>query len=570
MRRDPADAVAVPSRAMPSRSIAKADTKADACPHPTAANRSTTATAIAPNTLRGFLARHRRSFAAPRDHVRKQLVHTTVAWVFGASWMAIATSAVMFQYARSLGVSAFWIGLLSVAPPLAALAQLPTAWAIERFGHRRLLFLWLGAAGRSLWIVAALVPWVLPEAGPLWSVSFMVCVLVSWLLMQAGGPAWINWMGDVIPRKLRGRYMAMRGNIGSMVVVTTTLVAGWALDQSGVVSAWLGWPEPVAFRAVASGLLLIAGVLGTLDILTFLRVPDHEPPRTKPNSSLWRTLGEPLADRRLHPFLAFSFFFALATGFVPGYVVLYLVEECGFSNKFVNFLMFGIPPILGVCVAPFWGRLLDRVGKKPTLLIAGWCVVFGGGGWLWVSSESWVPGYLMVLAVVMAWPGVHLAIQNFLFDLSSDGSSAAQGGRRGGVATRKGGASYVAVCSIATALGGGLSGLLGGTVAVWLEGFRWLVPVAGITLTYHGVLILTSIGIRAVAMGFVFLLHEPEAKPTTHALRYMTGSIYTNLRDITLTPRRVARRSLRWAKYNMATTRRANRLAAVESQRRAA
>ncbi|MEM6333187.1 MAG: MFS transporter [Planctomycetota bacterium] len=506
-----------------------------------------------------FASRHRRSLAASGETRRKQLVYVTTAWLFGSVWLAIVTSAVAVQYGRSLGLAEWAFGLLAAAPFIGSICQLPAAYALERWGHRRRLFLVVVTTGRLMWVAAGLVPWVLPAAGPTWAIAYGACCMAGWALQQAGGPAWMNWMGDVMPKPIRGRYMALRGRLGTAVLVVTSFVAAWVLDQAGVLQGWLGLSEGTAVLAMGSGLMIAAGVAGTIDILWFLPVPDRHPSTPNPEARLLGTLVTPLRDRRLWPYLAFFFVFHLAIGYMPAYVTLYLIDEVGFTTAGVNALMFSIPPVLSVMAMPFWGRFLDRHGKKPTLLVAGWIITLGGVGWLLMTPDRWVWPYLIVLTAVVGWPAVNLAMFNFMIELSetkrprkSDAARRADGREL----DKPSGASYLAVCSLATALGGGLSGLLGAGIAAGLYSLRFELSWLHMTLTYHGVLMLLSVALRVVALCFVMRFDEPDSKTATQALRYTTGSVYTSLRGWTVIPGRYARRSTRGVKLQVVTTRR--------------
>ncbi|MEL7239514.1 MAG: MFS transporter, partial [Planctomycetota bacterium] len=311
--------------------------------------------------------------------------------------------------------------------------------------------------------------------------------------------------------------------------------------------------------AMGSALMIVAGVVGTIDILWFLPLPDRHPSTPNPEARLLSTLVTPLRDRRLWPYLAFFFVFHLAIGYVPAYVTLYLIDEVGFSTAGVNALMFSIPPVLSMLAMPFWGRFLDRHGKKPTLLVAGWIITFGAIGWLLMAPDRWVWPYLIVLAAVMGWPAINLAMFNCMMELSetkrprrSDAVRRADGRE----ADKPSGASYLAACSLATALGGGLSGLFGAAVAAGLYDLRVEIGWLNTTLTYHGVLLIISMALRVTALGFVTRFDEPEAKSATQALRYTSGEVYTNLRGWAVIPSRYARRSARGVKLQVITTRR--------------
>jgi MFS family permease len=309
----------------------------------------------------------------------------------------------------------------------------------------------------------------------------------------------MSWMADVIPARLRGRFNARRIQFGQAVGLVLSLLAGVALD----------WPDPAQktlLRHIISGMFGLAGILGMVDILLFLRVPDPKPVHHHPTLSLRELVRQPLANPSFRVFLCYSALMTFATGFVGQFVWLYVFDEVGMSNLRANLLLITVPTLVSMGVYPFWGRLVDRFGSKPALLLAGLIVINGASSWILVTRTSWVPGYLLVLTAVLAWPGMELAGFNLLLRLADSGNR-----------TRASSA-VVAINSLAVAIAGTLSGLFGGLVAEWL-GPHWRVTVLGWPVTFHGVLFLASGVLRALALLCVLFLKEksvcPPATPCT-------------------------------------------------------
>ena len=135
-----------------------------------------------------------------------------VAWIFGASWQSITTGAVLTRYAKSLHVTEFGFGLLAAIPFFAAFIQLPASFFVERYGHRKRVFLAANLVHRSLWLVIAAIPWLLPAGqGPFGLVTLM---LVSAVANHATAPAWYSWLSDIVPSRIRGRYLSRRTQAG--------------------------------------------------------------------------------------------------------------------------------------------------------------------------------------------------------------------------------------------------------------------------------------------------------------------------------------------------------------------
>src|SRR4051812_18700989 len=72
--------------------------------------------------------------------LRRSLMATTLAWIFGNVWYVTITGAPFTLFYRAMKASPFEVGLLSAIPYLAALISLPASVLIERTGARKPIF----------------------------------------------------------------------------------------------------------------------------------------------------------------------------------------------------------------------------------------------------------------------------------------------------------------------------------------------------------------------------------------------------------------------------------------------
>jgi MFS family permease len=456
--------------------------------------------------------------------LRKKLMLVMWAWPLGAVWLYSVMGAAATEYALDMGVGAFGFGLLAAAPFVGALVQLPASLFIERHGHRKAVFMWSGIAGRGVWLLLAAIPWVgLPPSA--WPWALVGGTMLAMLITSAGGPAWMNWAADLIPSRIRSRYLAQRIQLGSFVGAAVALAMGFLLDWAGEHT------DPLMLRRTVSMIYVFAAVMGMADL--FMHAPVHvDDPPPKKGLSLWQLIRAPLTDREFRWFLAFNALLVFGIGFMGQFANLYLLEVVckDLPDKFIvmNVMMVVIPVLMFVLVIKPWGRLMDRIGRRPVMVIALLILSTGGVAWIFVTPEDWYLGYLVVLIAVMAWPAIEVGNFNILLSLSRsrDGAGA--------------GSAYIAVNSLVVAIAGVLSGLYGGTVASLLgEGWSWQIPVIDWPVTYHGVLFALSSVARIGAVGCLVLLHEPGAWRTRDAARYMVANIYSNVQQAVFLPARM-------------------------------
>ena len=471
---------------------------------------------------------------APTHDVRHAMWHVTTAWLFGAAWLYLTMGAALTRFAKLLGLPVFWFGVLAAMPYAGALMQFPSSYVIARYGHRKRVLLTAGVVSRLTWVLIALIPWALP--GAWWWPMLLVLRACSSLSGHAMSPAVMTWFGDLVPRRIRGRYFSRRNQLGRLVAVITTLVAGAVLDH------YQGQGAEVLRRTV-SALLALGGVLGIVDFLWLVPVPDvaHRPNRRQ---RLWPLFREPLRDRNFRHFVGYTATVTLGLGFIGQFVWLYLFDVLHLNHTAANVMLIAVPLVVGYFAVRAWGRLQDRLGCKPTLVMAGLVVVPGAMWWIFVGPEHWWLGYAGVLTSIVGWAGVELANFNILL-----GMGASRKGRRQGSA-------FLAVNGVVVSAAGVASGVLGGAVARVLEG--WEGSFLGQRLTYHGVLFLISGALRLAALAWLVGMKEPQAQSTRAAVRYIAVNIYSNLRQGLFMPiRRVVR--LRRLAYVLSRRRRAQR-----------
>lgn len=476
---------------------------------------------------------------SPSDAVplRRQLTWVTVAWLFGSYWSGTITGAAMTQFARSLNTPDAGFGILGALPFLGALMQIPASYMLERYGRRKLTYLIAGCIGRLMWTLTAAIPWIMPGAAEWWWPAMLLAILVSWAAAHAATPAWMSWMSDLIPRRLRGRYFAVRNLASQPIALLVTVGVGYALDRTELLTQ----DHPDLMLKVTAAILAVAGLVGTLDILCFCFVRDNGPPPAQPSTSdVLRRMWAPMRDANFRKYLSFNFVFVLGTGFVGQYVWLYLFDVVGWSNWKANLLLLGVPLVIRMVCYRMWGRMADRLGNKPVLLITGAITALGSVGWMLITPERFWAGYLLVAFVTFGWPGLEIASFNYILNLAGSG--------REGSAARQAtaGSAYVALNSTIVAVAGILSGVFGSIIASGFADLYYPLPWLDTVLTYHGVLFLTSTVLRVLAMTWVVTLVEPEASGTRHAIRYMTTWFYSNARQAMLIPTRVIGRVARW------------------------
>jgi MFS family permease len=465
--------------------------------------------------------------------LRHSLAWTSGAWLFGSVWMTSTAGAPLTLFAKSLGLNVREFGILAALPFLASLLSVPASLLIEHTGQRKRIFFWGLYTQRLLWLPIALLPVALVAwlgAGgrhvAVW--TFLVLTLTMHAGNAFGGPAWISWMADMVPNRVRGRYFANRRRLGTLSAIPAAVFVGWFVDHYAGPMA-----PPGEVLRVCGYVFVTAAVVGVLDIACFHFVPEvYRAPRR--GTHLLRAMSGPLRDRQFLWFAGFVGTLTFAVSFMAQFVTLYVIQEAGVSGLGTQLMMMVAPLVAQLLVLRLWGRAIDRMGRKPVLKLStlgfapvalGWCFLHAGNVWL---------GYAVSAIGAALWTGVELANFNFVMERAGGGGGVRQAGG--------GGTSYVAVNSVIVNVAGCLGGLASGEIASLLEHVRWE-PLAGVRpLTYYDVLFVLS-GVLRLLAAVVFIphMHEPAAKRGREALWFITVNVYSNVYNLVLQPVRVIR-----------------------------
>jgi len=540
--------------------------------------------------------------------LRRSMRLVTAAWMMGVVWMFAVSGSRLNLFGRMLGFNDFHFGMLTALTFLATFAQLSATILVERSGLKKYQFLFCGLISRFLWIVIAMIPLVFPLPSP-WAVwSMLTLVLISSVMLSRATPAGHTWMGDLIPRRIRGRYFATRNAFTLLVKIPAVIFLGLVLDHVTRAGAD-GASEPIITAAMQPvllwcicGVFFVAGLLGMADILLFFRIrevvgttPDQ--PRTPAvnirlappakdgiiarlahavryiQTVFRQLLLEPLTDPVFRRYVAYGATTTFAMTVAGPYYWRNSLENFRFGQLGTDMLFVVLGPLAGLVSLGLAGRLLDKWGRRPVLLLgtslivfsitpyffatrytpapqfvidSANCVVsavgglFGRGDTAWLTHQS-PTGAWMVMSISMilggvGWTAVMLAQNNIILSFADS----------------HGRSKYVAAHAVLISMGGVLGGVVGGLSAYLTRGlqtnpFCWgPVDTAGnhtvfMWNNWHVTFALSFLA-RVVALLLLINMTDPGARPARDMLRHARHNVY-NIFGVLLFPLRGLGRS---------------------------
>ena len=478
------------------------------------------------------------------DALRRSLRWTYLAWIPGALWMAATSGGAATKLATYLGATAFWFGVMTAAPYIAVLLQVPGAMFVEALGRRKWFFIWTVTFHRVLYIVIGFLPWVC-KGNEIRSAAIMILLIaISMGLNNLGGQAWVSWMADLVPKRVRGKYFANRSRAGIAVMIVTSLLLGAALDAAGttrfarVVAPLTAWSGLSPLILLISVVFIVSGAIGMLDILAFIWV--DEPATRRAPESIGRKLMRPLRDKQFMVFCGYWSIWTFAVSFGQTFWWLYIFEffdklaASGVTDPrlkwwvdhryFMCFVMLPVGYQVGQFLGyPIWGRAVDRFGRKPVLFVSSTLHSVSWVFWIFLSPAMlpWMP--LVQVCGGMLGGGQDIGSFNMMLGFN-----------------RKGGSGYQALGSVLFAVSGAAAALISGKLLGSLatlnftlfEGTRWRYAADKYTFLIAAAVVIKYVGDLTVLP----YVHDLDAKPRRETARFVFQNMYGAINMAVLTP----------------------------------
>lgn len=448
--------------------------------------------------------------------LRNYLRIVTIAWGFGAIFFGAIGGTALPELSKMMGAPQFFFGLLGAAPFLGLVPQLPVSWLIEKTGKRKWLFIATCTTHRLLFLLMALIPFVIPQTWRTARLTALITTLYgSWVLAGCAGPTWNGWMGDMIPPRIRGRYWAFRRRVGLISSMLAALIAGWFIDYSA--------GTRLGVHGGISVIFAIAALLGSVDVLLFMFVPEIKKTVRGVNLTWRQLVAEPLQDRGFRQLMTYWFLLNFANaGIIGTFFQRNLREICQMQNWMVNAVLVVSPSIGWYMAVKWWGRARDRWGNKPILVLSSAAIVINPLIWCLVRPEyRWV-GLVIPVYGGFVWAGIDMALCNALLGFSGGGRIS----------------SYPALTSIISGLGGILGPLVAGLLGQALG--DWQIHVGPFTFVSYHMLFVMGASLQALTVPLALRIDEPAARSTREVLRVLYENATAMTRIFGYMPRRAA------------------------------
>lgn len=434
--------------------------------------------------------------------IRTSLKASTIDGVFAAIFSSITSGVLLTNFLLQLGASPVEVGMLSSIPMLMNLLQPLGAYFAERSTSRHFYCLWIFAPSRLLWLILAVgIGWVnWSGSNPHQLVSWTLgMVFASNILGSLGCSSWFSWMAALVPHRLRGRYFGLRNSAASLTTLISVPLCGFAVSL---------WPTgTIGGYGVVLVLGIVAGIvsLGCQYFMIDINPQQPEPilSRSKPrleseDASHQRPLFGFLKDSNFLKFLLYFGLWTFAVNLIIPFYNLYLLDNLDLNLGWVSFYT-SIHAGANLVMLVIWGKVADRLGNRPLLLLMGLLVALLPLFWLGIDNNHlsvwlWLP--LIHLLKGAMWAAIDLCSSNIQME----------------IAPTEHPSSYFAIAGAV----GGVCGALGTTAGGELAQLGILGGLSGVFLI--------STGVRLFALLPLVLVKEPRSQSVMHSLRHLFGN----------------------------------------------
>ncbi len=421
---------------------------------------------------------------------RGPLLNAFLFQVFNTSSFYLIMGLPMMLYFKKLGASATVLGVVASLGALMNIFQIPAARFVEQVGYRT--FVLRGWTSRSVMIGGVALVVGLPLALDEGTRQILVLFLLFLFNIARGISlsGYLPWISAIVPESVRGRFLTFDQAASQAALLVTVGLTAWFLHYTD---------RPQSFGILFGVSLVLAG----LSLFYLKKIPDAPTPSARKEGAEpvpWRAM---LSHR---PFLRLVTFhgimmLALAGG---GLIFIPFARDqlgCTDSKFMILHLIWGSVFVLASLRA---GRMLDRVGSRPVLVLAAMTLGVHWLGWGAVAAHL-LPFSWGVIFFQQATAGVGLAFYN----------SAHMRLLMATVPTM-GRSHFFALFSVVASLVAGLAplgwGLLTDTMSRWHLGTE--IQVNGFVLLYGSFIL-----ILFPAMVALRRVEEPRASTTEELLR---------------------------------------------------
>ena len=421
------------------------------------------------------------------DQVNRAVKLTYAQMMLGAVFGASTGGMFLVGFAIDLGADDFLLGVMAGIPQLFVVFQFLAAYLVERGTSRKRLTVVFSFVSPLTWFLVALIA-IFAEV---LDTNQRLAILIGIIALVTLSSQFVNnargsWIGELIPAGRRGQFFGYCGLFAGIVGSVFAIIEGRFLD---IIRAY----GLFAF----TGLFFFGAIFGLASAALNLPQPECPLPGEGKKPAFGRLVRDTFKNR---PFVLLMLVHGVIamSGIAGPFVSAYCLRDVGLSFFGLGLLnsVFAAATLLS---SASWGRLADKVGCRPVLILGLLLMAPCSGIWFFIPPNASFWAY-----VLMPWT-------NFLAGLGNAALGVALSSMIYKVSRPEGRSVQFATFSVYATLVGAPMPVLGGWLVSHLQSAGYAIDLR---ITFY----LWSIFLFVAAFLARFL-HEPESMRTRSLVR---------------------------------------------------
>ncbi|MBD1922244.1 MFS transporter [Microcoleus sp. FACHB-831] len=353
-----------------------------------------------------------------KPEIRSSLKALTIEGVVATIFYSIIGGALLSNFLLDLGAGPVEIGMLASIPQLTNLLQPLGAYIADRTKSRHWYALFTFGPPRLLWLILVPAIWMVSSSqlAPHRLVQLTLAIIWVVNIMEALGRAsWFSWLAVLVPPRFRGRYFGLRNSFLSLTSLIGVPLLGLAVSK---------WPGGTL---QGYGTILVVGIVfGLVSLIFQFFMSDvnpqlvHATHSETTENSRWGEAKTFFKNSNFLKFLLYSGLWSFAVNISAPFFNLYLLDNLNIDVSVVT-IYNSLGAGANLLMLMVWGKLADRVGNRPLMIVVGLLVALTPLLWLEAGTDpiflwAWFP-FLHILGGG-TWAAIDLCSGNLLMGVT--------------------------------------------------------------------------------------------------------------------------------------------------------
>lgn len=297
------------------------------------------------------------------EELKKVTRLSYTAGFIGVIWFIVANPQQIWSIflTKQLGATSSQLGFIIGLTQLVAIFHLTSIYFYSKLKRVKTFWLITTVIHRSLSIFMTFAAFWVYRGGDKQLAILIVAfsTVLSLALGNTSAAGWFTWTSRLIPSGSRASFFGKRSSINQLSNVIFFFTITWILDR---------FDEKILL--VYALVYLVGTLLGISDILLHLAIPEL-PVKKKTRPFNVKDIVAPLRNRTFLFFCFFLGFSIMSINVAAPFIAPWMVSDD--TGLGVPTIWIGITVVISqttwVLMAPFWGKVMDRLGKKGVVMI---------------------------------------------------------------------------------------------------------------------------------------------------------------------------------------------------------